>query len=530
MNEQLALLPGYLDAHLQLSLLALSVGIGLSVPLGIAASRRPKLEAAVLGTASVIQTIPGLALLAIMVPVLAAAGVYTARFGIPLHGIGMAPALVALSLYSLLPILRNTVSGLHSVDPDLLEAARGVGMTQRQRLWRVELPLALPILVAGIRTAAVWTVGMATLSTPVGATSLGNFIFSGLQTRNDDAILVGCVAAAALALLLDQLIQLVEAGTRRRSRARVWGGLVPLLALYLYAAGSALAAARDDAPAPVVIGAKAFTEQYVLADIVAGRIAETSHAATRIVSSLGSTVAFDALAAGDIDLYVDYSGTLWVTILKRTSLPERNEVIHEIREYLEHNYGIQVVCALGFENRYALAMRGAEARRLSLRDLSELIPLAPRLSIGADYEFFQRPEWPALVKRYGLHFRSQRSMDPALMYQALAQGEVDVISAFSTDGRIASYDLQLLDDDRRAIPPYDALLLAGPRIVAQRPDVLRGLRGLAGAIDAVQMQRMNLAVDGGGETPAQVARTFLRQRARSSATQQDARGARILSP
>ena len=215
MSDQLALLPGYLTAHLQLALVALAIGAALSVPLGIWITRRKSLEQAVLGTASVIQTIPSLALLAIMVPALAAVSTLTATaFGVELRSIGYAPALVALSLYSILPILRNTVTGIESVDRSLIEAARGVGMTDRQMLLRVELPLAMPVVVAGVRTATVWVVGTATLSTPVGATSLGNYIFSGLQTRNQTAVLVGCVAAALLALLLDNVIRCLEIGIR----------------------------------------------------------------------------------------------------------------------------------------------------------------------------------------------------------------------------------------------------------------------------------------------------------------------------
>jgi osmoprotectant transport system permease protein len=184
-SEQLALLPAYLTAHLQLSLAALAIGALLAIPLGVAIHRRRALEPPLLGAASAIQTIPALALLAVMVPLFAALGA---------RAIGAGPALVALSLYGLLPILRNTVTGLAGVDPAVREAARGVGMTPREALWRVELPLALPVIVAGVRTATVWVVGTATLATPIGATSLGNYIFTGLATRNDAAVLVGCAA------------------------------------------------------------------------------------------------------------------------------------------------------------------------------------------------------------------------------------------------------------------------------------------------------------------------------------------------
>ena len=220
MSEQLALLPSRLAAHLELSLAALALAAVLSVPVGIRVARRGGAANAVLAAASVVQTIPGLALLAIMVPLLANLGALIREpLGVKLRGIGVAPALVALTLYGMLPILRNTVTGLAGVDPAVREAAQGVGMTPRQSLLRVEIPLALPVIVAGLRTSAVWIVGTATLSTPVGATSLGNFIFSGLQTRNQTAVLVGCAAAALLALLLDQVIRMLEAGVRRRSRA-----------------------------------------------------------------------------------------------------------------------------------------------------------------------------------------------------------------------------------------------------------------------------------------------------------------------
>ncbi len=222
MREQLALLPEYLAAHLQLTLAALIVGIAISVPLGILITRVRSLERPVMGVASVIQTIPSLALLAVMVPLLSAAH---------LRSIGFLPAFIGLVLYSLLPILRNTVTGISGVDPAYVEAARGVGMTPRQQLLRVELPLAMPVIIAGVRTSTVWTVGVATLSTPVGATSLGNYIFSGLQTRNFDAVFVGCVAAAALALALDGFVRLLARGISRRRRASALGSLGAVLLL-----------------------------------------------------------------------------------------------------------------------------------------------------------------------------------------------------------------------------------------------------------------------------------------------------------
>ena len=509
MSEQLELLPGYLTAHLQLSLAALAIGAWVSIPLGIWITRRPRLEPGILGVASVIQTVPSLALLAIMVPALGALGALTARFGVDLRSIGYAPALIALSLYSLLPMLRNTVEGIRSVDPALVEAARGVGMTDGQRLLRVELPLGAPVIVAGVRTATVWVVGTATLSTPIGATSLGNFIFSGLATRNDTAVLVGCVAAAGLALVLDGVIRALEVGVRERRRALTAGAALGLALLFGYAAATFALPWQRTGPI-VRIGSKTFTEQYILADLLGRQIEDRTGATTRAVPSLGSTVAFDALANDDIDVYVDYSGTIWATIMKRPGLPpRRQEVLGEVGRYLEAEHGVTLAAALGFENTYALAMRPEHARALSLRRISDLARKATGLEIGGDYEFFQREEWRALERRYGLAFGAERSMDPALMYGALVNGEVDVISAFSTDGRIAAFDLAVLEDDLGVIPPYDAIVLVGPRLLREQPEGATALRELDGAIDAPTMRRMNLLVDGEGESPGEAARRLL---------------------
>jgi osmoprotectant transport system permease protein len=493
----------------RLALVALVLGAAASVPGGLWLARRRRLEAGVLGAASVLQTVPSLALLAFMVPLLGALGAFTAAaFGFELPAIGTLPALLALTLYGLLPMLRNTAAGIASVDPALVEAARGVGMTEAQVLRRVQLPLALPVIVAGVRTAAVWIVGTATLSTPVGATSLGNFIFSGLQTRNTAAVLVGCLAAAALALVLDGAIRALERGVRTRRRAWSAGGALALAALAL--AGAADGLARVGGAPAVAVGAKSFTEQYVLAELLALRVRRATGAATRVVSSLGSTVAFDALRRDEIDAYVDYSGTIWATIMRRGGPPPgRGEVLRRVAEYLAREHGVELACALGFENAYALGMRADRAAALGIARIGELAARAPELEIGGDYEFFARSEWRALVDRYGLAFRGQRSMDPALLYQAVAAGEVDVISAFSSDGRIAANGLVLLEDEGGVIPPYDAVVLVSPRLARERPEVVDALRGLSATIDEASMQRMNLAVDRDGRAPAAVAQEFL---------------------
>ncbi|MEM9071846.1 MAG: ABC transporter permease/substrate-binding protein [Myxococcota bacterium] len=477
-------------AHARLALAALLAAIALGLPLAIWGHRRPRMGRGFLAVAGVVQTIPGLALLAVMVPLLAA---------VSLPSIGAWPAWLGLMLYGVFPILQNGLTGLAGVDPALREAARGVGMTERQSLWQVELPLALPVLVAGVRTAGVWLMGMATLSTPIGAPSLGNPIFSGLQTRRYDLVLIGCIGSAALALLLDGLIRLIEEGYRRRDRRRRVVGSAGIAAMVM-AAFVPLASAPESA---VVVGAKTFSEQYILAALLVEEIEDEGEAA-EVRSSLGSTVVFDALANGEIDLYVDYSGTIWATLMEREGSASRERVREEVEAWLREEHGIELVCALGFENTYALAVR-AETAAEGVRSIGDL---RSSMVVGGDYELFERDEWRAVVETYGLRFREQRAMDPALMVDALARGDVDVIGAYSTDGRLAALGHVVLRDPEQAIPPYDAIVLASAPFVERHPLIVERLRALEGSIDADAMRRMNLAVDGEGRAPAEVARDW----------------------
>ncbi|MBV8594322.1 MAG: ABC transporter permease subunit, partial [Caulobacteraceae bacterium] len=389
-----------------------------------------------------------------------------------------------------LPILRNGVAGLAGVDPAVVEAARGVGMTDRQRLFQVELPLAAPVIMAGARTAAVWTIGAATLATPVGQTSLGNYIFSGLQTENWVYVLFGCAAAALLALAADQLLGLIENGLARRRPWRIWLGVL------LLAAGAAAALAPLAATHPreaYVVGAKNFSEQYILADLMASRL-RAAGATVRLREDLGSATAYRALAAGDIDVYVDYSGTLWANVLKRSDNPGRAAVLAGLGRELKRRDGVLVLGPLGFENAYVLAMRADRARGLGVATLADLAQRGGALALGSDLEFLSRPEWKAIQSAYGLAFRTATAYQPTFMYRALASGDVDVISAFSSDGRIAANRLVVLDDPKGALPPYDAVILVAPKRAEDRR-LLAALRPLVGAIGVQAMREANYSVD-----------------------------------
>src|SRR5262249_10609366 len=373
----------------------------VSLPLAIAVRNRPLLRTLLLALASIVQTVPGLALLALFYPLLLAlASLTLSWFGFGFSAFGFLPAMLALALYSMLPVLRNTITGLNGVDADLLQAAQAVGMTERQSLFTVELPLALPVMMAGIRTGAVWVIGTATLSTPIGQTSLGNYIFAGLQTQNWVFVLFGCLAAAVLALAVDQLLALLETGLRLRSRLRAAFGGIGIVALV----AATLVPVLARSPASYIVGAKTFTEQYVLSALIAQRLRAAGLSASSR-EGLGSNVIFDALAANDIDVYVDYSGTLWANQFHRSDILPREKLLTELKAILARQK-ITLFGELGFENAYALVMPKKRAEALGVHSIADLAALAPTLSIAGDYEFFSRPEWAALQKAYGLAFRA----------------------------------------------------------------------------------------------------------------------------
>jgi len=489
-GEALRHLSDYLGNHVRLSVAALALGLAVSLPLAIAARNRPLFRNVLLGLASIVQTVPGLALLALFYPLLLAlASVTLSWFGFGFSAFGFLPAMLALALYSMLPVLRNTITGLDGVDADLLQAAQAVGMTSRQSLFTVELPLALPVIMAGIRTAAVWVIGTATLSTPIGQTSLGNYIFAGLQTQNWVFVLFGCIAAAVLALAVDQLLALVENGLQVRSRLRTALGGIGIFTLVAATLVPTLARPQ----AGYIVGAKTFTEQYVLSALIAQRLRGAGLSASSR-EGLGSNVIFDALAANDIDVYVDYSGTLWANQFHRSDMLPREKLLTELKAVLAEQ-DITLFGELGFENAYALVMPKKRAEALGIRSIADLAALAPTLSIAGDYEFFSRPEWAALQKAYGLAFRSQRTMQPDFMYAAVASGEVDVIAGYTSDGLIAKYDLVVLDDIRHAIPPYDAVLLLAPKRAADEA-LQAALKPLLGRIDIADMREANLRASG----------------------------------
>jgi osmoprotectant transport system permease protein len=483
--------------HIRITLISVALAIAIGVPVGIVLVKVRRLAGPVIGATSVIQTIPSLALLGFMIPLL---------------GIGVTPAIVALFLYALLPIVRNTFTGIDQVDPTLVEAGKGMGMTGGQMLRSVQIPLSLPVIMAGIRTSTVINVGVATLCALIGAGGLGELIFRGIAMVNSRMILAGALPAALLALGFDGVLGLIEKGLveKKRGSMRLVIGLVLSGALILVALIPAGIGKKIEKQ--ITIGSKEFTEQIILGEILAQLVESRTDVSVARKFGLGGTmVCFNALKNGEIDLYPEYTGTGLTAILKREVVTDPDEVYRIVSDEFERMYDLIWLQPFGFNNTYALAMRSDQARQLNLTNISDLSGRELDLTPGFTQEFLERPDgYPGLSKRYDLRFaREPRGMDPGLMYVALKEGDVDIICAFATDGRIPAFNLQVLKDDKHYFPPYYAAPLVRKEALARVPELGSVLNELSGLIDDRKMAAMNYQVDEEGKSPEDVASDFL---------------------
>ena len=475
------------------------VSVALGVPLGILAARRPRLAAPLIAITSIVQTIPSLAMFGFLLPV-------------PLvGGVGARAALVVLILYGLLPIVRTTIAGLRGIDPAIREAGVAMGMTARELLRQVELPLALPSIVAGVRVAAVVGVGSATIAAAIGAGGLGEYIYRGLSMVDTTVILAGAVPAAALALVVDGSLLWLERqlSARRRSRSRLMAVTMAavIAAVVLLSSG---AAARRGGGA-IVVGSKNFTEQLVLGELLAQTIErETSLAVDRRLNLGGTLICDRALMTGDIDVYVEYTGTALTAVFHQPIVTDASAVFDTVRT-LYAKTGRTLLPPLGFNNTFAILVRGADARSRGLRTIEDAARESPRWRAGFGYEFVERPDgYPGLSKMYGLRFPdAPHVMDLTLSYRALASGQVDLIAGDATAGLIKGLDLVQLEDNRHYFPPYDAAAVARAETLLRYPQILTALERLSGRVSAADMRAMNYAADVEHRDVAAIARQFL---------------------
>ena len=490
--------------HVILVFVAILVAVIIGVPTGILLTRYRSLRGPVLGIANVMQTIPSLALFGFLIP-------------LPfIGGIGTRTALVALVLYSLLPIIRNTVTGILNVDPNVREAAVAMGMTGSQVLRQVELPLAMGVIVTGIRVATVIAVGVTTIAAAVGAGGLGVYIFRGLRQYDNNLLLAGAVSAALLALGADFLLGLVErrfsVDAKHSAQSSIVRKLALAAAVVVLIGGFALwfVRSKPSSASHIAIGSKDFTESALLAEIAA-QMLEARGVSVERRFELGGNLPHEALVAGTLDLYPEYTGTSFTAILHHEPITDPRVVYEQIKREYADKFKIEVSPSLGFENTFAILVRGDDARRLNLKTISDAAPQSPRWRAGFGQDFMSRADgYPGFSKAYGLKFAELREMDLSLTYIALSSRQVDLIAGNSTEGRIATLDLFQLADDRRYFPPYEAVYLVRQDSLTRVPALQEVLAKLANAISTDEMRRLNYEIDGEKRDPKEVVKEWVK--------------------
>jgi osmoprotectant transport system permease protein len=502
----------HLREHLWLVFVSTAIAVAIGIPTGILLTRKKALRTPILGIANVMQTIPSLALFGFLIP-------------LPfIGGIGARTAIVALVLYSLLPIIRNTVTGILGVDANVREAAVAMGMTGTQVLWQVELPLAMSVIITGVRVALVIAIGVATIAAAVGAGGLGVFIFRGIRQFDNNLLLAGAVPAALLALTADFLLGLVERSFSTDTKSRNQNSRLKtfsIAAIVIVVAGAAILVWRrvESSPAPiakqerVVVGSKDFTESAILGEIVA-QMLEARGVVVEREFELGGNLPHEGLLGGKIDLYPEYTGTSYTAILKHTPITDPRAVYQQVKDEYAQKFKVAVSEPLGFDNTFAILVRGAEARRLKLKTVSDAIPYAHTWRAGFGQDFMSRADgYPGFAKAYDLKFADQpREMDLSLTYIALASSKVDLIAGNSTEGRIAALDLFQLEDDRHYFPPYEGVYLVRQDSLARVPALGEVLGKLAHAISTDKMRQLNYEVDANKRGQADVVREWLKKK------------------
>lgn len=493
--------------HILLVLLSTGAAILIGVPLGILLTRVRPLRTPVLGFANVMQTVPSLALFGLLIP-------------IPfVGGIGARTAIIALALYALLPIIRNTVVGILGIDRKLIEAADAMGMTSSQRLRLVELPLAMPVILTGVRVAVVISVGVATVAAAVGAGGLGTYIFRGIRQNDNNLLIAGALASAVLALICDfalgQFEKSFEIGKRQSVAARraIGAGLAAVLLLVVasgFVSNSKSETSNSNSVVEqksIVVGSKDFTESVILAEILAQTLEKQGVLVTRKFELAGN-LPHESLLSGQIDVYPEYTGTAFTAILKQKPVTDP-QLVYELtkREYLS-NFNLDLSPPLGFANDFAILVRGEVARELNLKTISDAVPVSENWQAGFGQDFMSREDgYRGFAAAYGFRFRRQpREMDLSLTYNALRSKQLDIIAGNSTDGLIAALDLFQLVDDKKFFPPYQAVFIARREASGTLADSFRRLQN---AISTDDMRRMNYEVDGRKRSPKDVASEWL---------------------
>ena len=490
LNERKGELLSTLIEHIQLSFIALLIAVLIGVPLGILLTKQKGIAEVVINIAAVLQTIPSLALLGLM---------------IPLFGIGTVPAIIALVVYALLPILRNTYTGVTGVDSSLIEAAKGIGMKPLRRLSKVELPLAMPVIMAGIRTAMVLIIGTATLAALIGAGGLGDLILLGIDRNNTALILIGAIPAALLAIVFDIILRILG----RISYKKMMMTLGIILLVMLLVTIVPLFAHKSER---VTLAGKLGTEPSIVTNMYKILIEQDTDYKVDVKDGMGKTTfLFNALKSDDIDGYLEFTGTVLGELTKEAPQSKNEQAVYEqANQSLERQFGMKMLKPMKYNNTYALAVKRDFAEKHHLKTISDLKKVEDEIRPGFTLEFNDRGDgYKAVKKTYDLNFNSVKTMEPKLRYQAIEKGDINLVDAYSTDAELKQYDMVVLQDDKKSFPPYQGAPLFKKSFIDQHPEIEKSLNKLEGKISNEQMQEMNYRVAEKDEDPYQVAKSYL---------------------
>ena len=495
--------------HIELTFFAVALAIIIGIPIGILISYIKKLNKPILGLASVFQAIPSMALLGFMIPFL---------------GIGRVPAIVVVVLYSLLPIIKNTATGISGISDTMIESAKGIGLTNLQILFKIQIPQALPIIMAGVRISAVSAVGLMTMAAFIGGGGLGYLIFSGIRTVNNNQILAGAIPACLLALFVDYLFSIVERlvtpvalqlkGKNKEKvlKARRKDKVILIVFIILFAIFliSKIDFHKESA-STLTVASKDFTEQNILCELSSIYLANNTNIKINKQCNLGGAqVVFQALERDDIDFYIDYLGTDYTDILKYEPISNVNKVYQTVKDEFASKYQIAVLSPMSFNNTYSLAVTKDLASKYNLKTISDLAKVSKDLTISPTLEFVNRNDGlPGLLKAYNLEFKNTIAMDGSPRYTALLNNNSQVIDAFTTDGLLRKFNLTVLEDDKNFFPPYYAVPLLKQKTLEKYPEVETLMSKLGPYLTDDAMQEMNYQVDEVGKNPEEVAKEFL---------------------
>lgn len=488
--------------HISLAAISTFLAICIGVPAAYIAFRYPRIEKLITGVASIVQTIPSLAMLAILL--------------VLVQKIGIIPALISLVLYALLPIVRNTLTALKEVDERIMEAAKGIGMTEFQQLFKARLPLAMPTIIAGVRTAAVYSVGIATLAAFIGAGGLGQFINRGLMLVDTKLILLGAVPAALLAIIIDTSIALIEKSLNYHHKDSLLFKqrkvFLIFMSVFLFLILVVLPMSySSDSGKVIKIGSKRASEQLILGEMMAQLIeAKTDIKVLRKLDLGGTIICHNALINKEIDIYPEYTGTGLVVILNQKGVPEREESFTRVAKTYEKKFQIKWLKPFPFNNNYEVLTTQDDSQKYNLENISDIRKYAHTMKAGFNPEFAERDDgYPMFERSYGLDFAETYDVDQALLFEALKKGTVNIIFADATDGRIPANNLKRLKDDKGLFPAYYPAPVIRMETLKRYPELENILAQLSPKVTLDVISQLNYRADFLQESAYDLAHEFL---------------------